>query len=618
MAFHGIFNSTTLTTSFFNQTYCNYLNNLPFMNNHRRRGTSPLTMTCNVEGGSQQHDRRRSGNYEPGMWGVVTSARDHHHLDGIYDGHVSDNGRCGSVVVMRKIEELKKYVKEKLLESHEVVERMELIDLVQRLGLGCHFEKEIRDALVEIRDDVDGMSSDWDEVHACALRFRLLRQAGLLVSQDVFKKFRGANGEFNPQVAMDVKGLLGLYEASHLRVHGEEIMDDAKAFALRHLSEDDDKVDYSTLLGKQVEHALQLPLYWRMQRAEANWFIELYREMEQDIIILPLLQLAKLDFNMVQQVHRNELEELTSWWKDLGLKEEMEFARDPLVESFLWAIGMTSHPQMGECRIAMAKVAILVHIIDDVYDVYGFLDELELFTMAIDRWDISELDKLPHYMQLCFMAVYNTGNQMSNHFNSRQQGRIDMMSTNQWADLCRSYLKEARSYRSGSDQTLDQYLDIAWKSVACDVVLIHGYLSSPTETLTHEALDVLTRSDPNLTRLTSIIVRLTNDLASSKGELERGDVVKAVECYMKEKKVSEDVARGHMDRLIDDTWKMINDDVLFTANSNGSCDLPTTYVDLAINVARTSHYMYKHGVSKGSSSAPRDKDRAVSLLFEPL
>ncbi|CAN1197886.1 Alpha-terpineol synthase, chloroplastic [Linum perenne] len=373
------------------------------MNNHRRRGTSPLTMTCNVEGGSQQHDRRRSGNYEPGMWGVVTSARDHHHLDGIYDGHVSNNGRCGSVVVMRKIEELKKYVKEKIVGSHEVVERMELIDSVQRLGLGYHFEKEIRDALVEIRDDVDGMSSDWDGVHACA----------------------GANGEFNPQVAMDVKGLLGLYEASHLRVHGEEIMDDAKAFALRHLSEDDDKVDYSTPLGKQVEHALQLPLYWRMQRAEANWFIELYREMEQDIIILPLLQLAKLDFNMVQQVHRNELEELTSWWKDLGLKEEMEFARDPLVESFLWAIGMTSHPQMGECRIALAKVAILVHIIDDVYDVYGFLDELELFTMAIDRWDISELDKLPHYMQLCFMAVYNTGNQMSNHFNSRQQGRIE-------------------------------------------------------------------------------------------------------------------------------------------------------------------------------------------------
>ncbi|CAN1197885.1 Alpha-terpineol synthase, chloroplastic [Linum perenne] len=533
--------------------YCNYLNNLLFMNNHRRRGTSPviITMTCNVDGGSQQHDRRRSGNYEPGMWGVVTS----HHLEGIYDGHVSNNGRCGSVVVKRRIDELKKYVKEKLVGSHEVVERMELIDVVQRLGLGYHFEKEIRDDLEEIRDDVDGMSSDWDGLHACALH--------------VFKKFRGVNGEFNPQVAMDVKGLLGLYEASHLRMNGEEIMDDAKAFALKHLSEDNDKVDYSTLLGKQVDHALQIPLYWRMQRAEANWFIELYREMEHEIIILPLLQLAKLDFNMVQQVHQNELEELTSWWKDLGLKEEMEFARDPLVESFLWAIGMTSHPQMGECRIAMAKVAILVHIIDDVYDVYGFLDELELFTTAIDRWDISELDKLPHYMQLCFMAVYNTGNQMSNHFNSRQQGRIESIDNlpyikKAWADLCRSYLKEARSYRSGSDQTLDQYLDIAWKSVACDVVLIHGYLSSPPQTLTHEALDALTRFDPNLTRLTSTIVRLMNDLASSKGEMERGDVVKAVECYMKEKGVSEDVARGHINQLIDDTWKTINDDILFT------------------------------------------------------
>ncbi|CAN0896745.1 (-)-alpha-terpineol synthase, partial [Linum grandiflorum] len=640
---HHVFNSSRLTSFLTNpnnnsQRYTSYpISLLRLVNRHT---TPVMTVAFDVEGSERQDGGRRSGNYEPGMWGVVASSRDRRYLDGIYTGHIStaqySNRGCGPVV-MRRIEELKKYVKGRLVEGQVgdadvVITRLELIDVVQRLGLSYHFDKEIHNALQEIA----AHETSSDCLYACALRFRLLRQARLFVSQDIFEKFRGDNGEFKPRLATDIKGLLALYEASHVWVMGEDIMEDAKAFAFRHLGSspiakpeqstyhDLEFCDRSTLLSKQVEHALQLPLNWRMQRAETNWFVELYQKMgrHDDIIDRHLLELAELDFNLVQQVHRNELEELTSWWKDLGLKEEMKFARDPLVESFLWAIGMTSHPEMGDCRIVMSKVAILVHIIDDVYDVYGFLDELELFTAAIERWDTSELDKLPRYMQLCFMALYNTANQMSNRFDLNQREGFNSLPYIQkaWSDLCRSYLEEARSYRSERDQTLEQYLNVAWKSVACDVVLIHGYLSSGrAETLSREALDRLTQSDPSLTRLTSIIVRLTNDLASSKGELERGDVVKAVECYMKEEGVSEGVARGYINRLIDETWKMINCDVLFSQRvCNGiGFRLPPIYVDLAVNVARTSHYMYRHGVSRGCS-APKDKDRAVSLLFDSV
>ncbi|CAI0385306.1 unnamed protein product [Linum tenue] len=580
---------------------------------------APIMISSDV---ATQHQQRRSGNYEPGQWGLDIP---HQLLQAKYDNAAAANRTSAeySGYSRLRIEELKRYVKG-LLEKHveendetNMVKRLELIDAVQRLGLGYHFEREIQTALEAII--ASSSSHKWAEsLHACALRFRLLRQAGIPVSPDIFKGFKDDNGGFKAQIVRDVKGLLELYEASYLGLTGEDIMEEAKAFAVKHLTQIVHNNDANNVM-MQVKHSLELPLQWRMQRAETSWSIQLCQDREHDIS--PLLQLAKLDFNLVQRLHQNELEELTSWWKNLGLIENLEFARDPLVVSFLWAIGITSHPEMGECRKAMAKVAVMVHIIDDVYDVYGYLDELELFTTAIERWDINELDKLPRYLQLCFLAVYNTGNEMS-YVNLKQQGFNSMPYIQKaWADLCGSYLEEARAYHYGSIQNLEQYLRIASKSVASSIVLIQGYLFSPTEILQNDALDLFKDVDPNLTRLTSIIVRLTNDLASSKGELERGDVVKAVECCMRESKLSEEAAREHINWMIGEMWKMVNEDIWSSQgwlnNSSSNPMLPPTYVNLAVNVARASHYIYKHQNSK-ASSVVKDKSRAMTLLFDVL
>ncbi|KAF5950112.1 hypothetical protein HYC85_012105 [Camellia sinensis] len=55
----------------------------------------------------------------------------------------------------------------------------------------------------------------------------------------------------------------------------------------------------------------------------------------------------------------------------------------------------------------------LITTIDDVYDVYGSLDELELFTAAVERWDTNVVETLRDYMKLCFLALYNTVNEMA-------------------------------------------------------------------------------------------------------------------------------------------------------------------------------------------------------------
>ncbi|PWA35780.1 terpenoid cyclases/protein prenyltransferase alpha-alpha toroid [Artemisia annua] len=43
----------------------------------------------------------------------------------------------------------------------------------------------------------------------------------------------------------------------------------------------------------------------------------------------------------------------------------------------------------------ITKVAALVTTVDDIYDEYGSLDELKLFTKAIKRWDINFAEPMP-------------------------------------------------------------------------------------------------------------------------------------------------------------------------------------------------------------------------------
>ncbi|KAL8112903.1 hypothetical protein AgCh_020276 [Apium graveolens] len=273
--------------------------------------------------------------------------------------------------------ELTEIVEFKLKNVVDPLDQLELIDQLHKLGVAYHFQDEIERNLKKIH----GNNEKWDQnLHATALRFRLLRGHGYDVSQEDFKVFT-ENGRFKECLGGDVKGILSLYEASYYSVEGESLMEEACSFTTKILKERVNNIDASDLC-MQVKHALELPVQWRIPRFEARWYMNLYKT--SDNKIPEVLKLAELDFNIVQGLNQEELKELSRWWDRTRPGNKLEFARDRLAASFLWAVGITSLPQHGYCRLQITKAIQIISVIDDVYDVYGTLEELELFTKVIE------------------------------------------------------------------------------------------------------------------------------------------------------------------------------------------------------------------------------------------
>ncbi|KAG7987944.1 hypothetical protein I3843_03G159800 [Carya illinoinensis] len=538
--------------------------------------------------------QRQSANYQPSSWSYdfVQSLRNDYQVDEVYKN---------------KVKQLDEDVRSMINnENPDLLAKLELIDEIQRLGLRYRFEKAITRAL----DNVLASSKGYNErtmksLHATALSFRLLRQRGSDVSQDLFNSFTDEKGNFKECLRRDVKGMLSLYEASYLGFEGENLLDEAREFARMGL--EDLKSHVSKSVAEQIQHALEVPLHHRMQRLEARWYIEAYSKREDANPVV--VELAKLDFNVVQSVLQGELQEMSRWWKDMGLSDNLSFARDRLMECFLWTVGIGFQPQLGHLRKQLTKVAALVTTIDDVYDVYGTWDELVLFTDAVERWDIQAVRNLPDYMKLCFLALYNTINEIVYDTLKEKGENILPYLTKAWADMFKAFLQEAKWSSSKEMPTFKDYLNNGWRSVSGTIFLVHSYFIL-NQTFTMEALEGL-ENFHDLLRWPSIIFRLSNDLSTAAAELERGETANSIHCYMRGTRLSEAHSRKHLSNMAETTWKRLNKERVVNRLFGESL------VETAINLARIAKCTYQYGDGHGAPDI-RAKNRVLSLIIEPI
>ncbi|KAJ0575584.1 putative R-linalool synthase [Helianthus annuus] len=247
------------------------------------------------------------------------------------------------------------------------------------------------------------------------------------------------------------------------------------------------------------------------------------------------------------------------WWNETTWDVKLSYTRDRLVESYMWAVGTNHLPPFSPLRRIVTQVIAMVTTIDDVYDVYGTLDELEQFTKAVARWDINSIEELPEYMKICFIGLYNSTNEIA-YYTLTNTGFFNLSYLKKaWENQCKVYLKEAQWYHSGHKPTLEEYLEDA-----CD-------------------------------------------------EMARGDNPKAVQCYMNDTGATEDEAIMYVNTLVLNTWKKLNKERSGVMNSQIEKEL----TDCGANLIRMAHFMYHEADGHGTCPEVVKSD-ILSLLVNPI
>ncbi|GAB4849344.1 hypothetical protein Ancab_004146 [Ancistrocladus abbreviatus] len=326
-------------------------------------------------------------NYDPNSWGDR------------FMNYTPDD-EITQAIRKEEAERLKAKVKEQLLAAHsDQLQWLSYVSTLELLGVAYHFNNEIDEGLLHSYKNYNS----WDEeenLHHISLGFRLLRQHGFHVPTDIFKKFKDEKGCFKESLTADAEGILALFEASYVRMHGENILEEACNFTTTCLKSMVTQANYP--LAIRVNHALKHPLHRFFSRLDHKHYILVYET--NPLHDKALLKFAKLDFNMVQALHRKELNDLTSWWKGKNLATTLPFARDRMVELYCFFALTFSEPQYSALRVALAKANATLTMIDDIYDGYGTIEELELFTEALERWDKSFINQLPNYMRSIYTS----------------------------------------------------------------------------------------------------------------------------------------------------------------------------------------------------------------------
>ncbi|CBI31265.3 unnamed protein product, partial [Vitis vinifera] len=127
------------------------------------------------------------------------------------------------------------------------------------------------------------------------VRRELKAAAGFNISCDIFNRYTDEKGRFKESLINDACGLLGLYEAAHLRVWEEDILDEALAFATTHLES----------IMEHLEHPLATQeIYTLIEQSRPTFPISLARFFEFGENLLKFNQMVINPINYDNKMNR--------------------------------------------------------------------------------------------------------------------------------------------------------------------------------------------------------------------------------------------------------------------------------------------------------------------------
>nr|AGW18155.1 terpene synthase 2 [Copaifera officinalis] len=535
--------------------------------------------------------------YTPGVWG--------NQFLSVASGPLMKNKK---EEIHQHLQNLKQQLGRQLKSVKEPCEKLNLIDTMQRLGVSYHFQSEIEESLKHLHKNPP---SSWNakdinsHLLGTALWFRLLRQQGYYVSCDIFNKFKDDKGDFKTILIDDVEGMLALYEAAHLGIRGEEILDQMLEFTMSYLKSR--LKGMTPYLQERANRALHCPIHKGMLRIETRYYIPIYskKDSRNDL----LLEFAILDFNILQQQYQKELSYITKWYKKLDFVSKVPYTRDRIVEGYFWPLATYFEKQCSRGRRILGKMIGVFTCLDDTYDNFGTVDELNVLTEAIMRWDINLVASLPECMKVVFETTLDFLIEIELLTEEDGISFVVEYVKQGIQGLAKGYMVEAEWRAKGYIPTYDEYIENGIWTAGYPALEITSLLALGN-IATKEVFDWIS-SMPKIVRASGIVGRIGNDLGSHKREKNIGHVATSVECYMKQYGVPEDEAYKLLLKEMENAWKDLNEEYMKPSS------IPKVVLDRVRNYMRANEFYYDRFVDNYTIGEGM-KDDVAAVFLDPI
>ncbi|KZV46531.1 viridiflorene synthase-like [Dorcoceras hygrometricum] len=494
----------------------------------------------------------------------------------------------------------------------KITDKMLLIDNIERLGLSYHFETEIEEQVEQIFHESSGSNfkamENYDLFNT-ALLFRLFRQHGHYIPCDVFDKFKDTDNPFLTTLESDINGLLSFYEATDVRIQGENVLEEAVAFTTYHLNgfiSQTKTTDFP--LREKVSQALKNSVHRGVPILVARYYIPIYEKEESRNELL--VRLAILNFCQLQNLYQKELSDLTRWWKDLDLISKVPYMRGRLVEAYFWGLGFNYEPQYFSARSAIVKAIVYMTMLDDTYDTFAPLEDLEILTRVLQRGEMNEMDRLPDYLKEVCKCVSIMREDFDNEASKNGKHYAGSYYKEAVKELYMAYHTEANWYRRNRLPRFEHLHSLGVITSTLFALTAASFLSGPAEAQDFQWL----MSKPKIAVDSALLCRYWNDVASYQREKKiNGESMTSVDCYMKQYAVSEEEALKKFLEVGEDMWMSMNKEWMKTDYSKRRhCVKPV------LNYARVAILCYGSGVDGYTYPEQVLKPHILALLEDPL
>ncbi|KAL1548424.1 gamma-cadinene synthase-like [Salvia divinorum] len=248
---------------------------------------------------------------------------------------------------------------------------------------------------------------------------------------------------------------------------------------------------------------------------------------------------------------------------------------------------------------------------DDTYDNYATLEEDDLFTLILDRWNLNTTDVHPDHMKVVYRFILSIYEGFA--LDAEKQGKSFVVPYYRETvkELGRAYNREQKWIMERQMPGFEEYMKNS--IIASCIYVMFTSLVPGMESVDEKIVQWLL-SEPKVVIFTAKMGRTNDDLGSHERENREGKLATVVNCYMKDKGVSKEEATCEFVEFIENGWK----DITAEWANKGSNSMSKDMVEMLLNYCRIVEITYNNKEDGYTDPQNNLAPLIASLYVDPL